>query len=97
MVQRARDRECCHHDDDARRLNSTRVLLRRHAPRVTMVLTTETRHSYHGGTCCWPLLDAPLVRGVFGERVVHTVLMVVAYVFTQEPEEMSFVHHDDMV
>jgi hypothetical protein len=56
-----------------------------------MVQTTQTRHPYHGGTCAWPLLDGPLVRGVFGQRVVHTVLMVVAYVFAQEPEQMSFV------
>src|SRR5262249_47773418 len=42
----------------------------------------KARHSYHGGTCRWPLLDGPLVRGVFDERVVHAVLMVVAYVVT---------------
>ena len=58
-----------------RSVNSLRVLLSRYAPRVTMVQTTETRHSYYGGIRCWPLLDGPLVRRVFGERVVHTVLM----------------------
>ena len=80
-----------------RSVNSLRVHLSRYAPRVTMVQTTETRHSYHGGIGYWPLLDGPLVRGVFGERVVHSVLMVVAYVFTHEPSLMCFVHHDDMV
>jgi hypothetical protein len=37
------------------------------------------------------------LSGVFAQRVVHTVLMVVAYVFTQEPAQMLFVQHDDMV
>jgi len=62
-----------------------------------MVQTTKARHSYHGGTCRWPLLDGPLVRGVFDERVVHAVLMVVAYVVTHQPAKMFFVQHDDMV
>ena len=41
-----------------------------------MVQTTQARHSHHGGIRFRPLLDGPLVRGVFGERVVHPVLLV---------------------
>src|SRR5215469_2205244 len=62
-----------------------------------MVQTTYARHSHHRRIRCWPLLDGPLVRGVFGQRVVHPVLMVVADVFTHEPAQMSFVQHDDPV
>ena len=62
-----------------------------------MVQTTQARQSHHSSIGGWPLLDSPLVRGVFAQRVVHTVLMMVAYVFTQEPAQMLFVQHDDMV
>ena len=62
-----------------------------------MVQTTEARHRDHAGMRCWPLLDGPFFRSVFFQRVMHAVLMVVAYVFAQEPEQMSFVHYDDMV
>src|SRR5215471_7799518 len=62
-----------------------------------MMQTTKARHSDHGGTCHWPLLDGPLVRGVFDQRLVHAVLMVVAYVVTHEPAKMLFVQHDEMV
>jgi hypothetical protein len=46
--------------------------LRGHAPCVAMVQTTEARHGSHRGARCRLLLDGPLVRGVFFERVVYT-------------------------
>jgi hypothetical protein len=51
------------------RVNLPRVFLRRYAPRIAMVQTPETGHSDHGGTCRWPVLSGPRVRGVFGRRV----------------------------
>jgi hypothetical protein len=61
-------------------------LLRRFAPSVAMVQATESRH---GGHVCGRgrlRFDAPFVRCILCERVVNTVLMVVAHVITHEPE-----------
>ena len=62
-----------------------------------MVQATEARH---GGHVCGRgrlRLDSPSVRCALFERVVNMVLMVVAHVFTHEPESMSFVQRDDML
>jgi hypothetical protein len=62
-----------------------------------MVRTTEARHRSHVCGRGRLRLRSPLVRGVFVERIVNPVLMVVAHVITQEPEQMPFVQRDDMV
>ena len=62
-----------------------------------MVQTTEARYRNHGRIRCSSLLDGPFVRSVFFQRVMHPVLMVVDHVITQEPEQMAFVPHNDMV
>ena len=60
--------------------------LRCFAPRVAMVQTTEARHRSHVCARGRLRLDSPLVRGVLCERVVNSVLMVIGYVITHEPE-----------
>ena len=62
-----------------------------------MVQATEARHRSHICASCRLRLDWPLVRGVFLERVMNSVLLVVTHIITQEPDQMSFVQRDDMV
>ena len=62
-----------------------------------MVQATEARHRSHLCASCRLRLDWPLVRGVFLERVMNSVLLIVAHIITHEPEQMPFVHSDDMV
>jgi len=62
-----------------------------------MMQTTKAGQGSHVCSCGRLRLDWPFVRGVLFERVVNTVLMVVAHVITHEPEQMSFVQRDDMV
>ena len=62
-----------------------------------MVQTTKAGQGSHVCSCGRLRLDWPFVRGVLFERVVNTVLMVVAHVITHEPEQMSFVQRDDIV
>src|SRR5713226_6617898 len=71
--------------------------LRRFAPSVAMVEAAKAPHEDHGCGRARLRLDCPFIRCVLFERVVNTVLMVVAHVIPYEPEQMSFVQRDDMV
>ena len=51
-----------------------------------MVQAVEPRQGRHGCGRARLRLDCPFVSGVLFERVVNTVLMVIAQVITQEPE-----------
>ena len=62
-----------------------------------MVQTTEARHRSQLCARCRLRLDGPMVRGIFFERVMNSVVMVIAYVILDESEQMSFVQRDDMV
>jgi hypothetical protein len=84
-LRAARRRVTCDHGDD-RKANHSGELLRRFAPPVAMVQAAEPRH---GGYVCgrrgFPL-DRSFVRGVLFQRVMYTVLMVIAHIITHEPE-----------
>ena len=66
--------------------NSFSELLCCFAPRVAMVQTTKAWHRSHDCARCRLWLDGATVRGVFFERIVNPVPMVVAHVITHEPE-----------
>src|SRR5215831_2599425 len=51
-------------------------------PRVAMVQTTKAWHRSHDCARCRLWLDGATVRGVFFERIVNPVPMVVAHVIT---------------
>ena len=62
-----------------------------------MVEAAQARQRSHGSVWGRPWFDRPLVWGVLIQGIVNPVLMVIAHIFAQEPEEMAFVQRDHVV
>ena len=62
-----------------------------------MMQAAQTRTTDHGRISAGLLLNEAGVRRVLFQGIVNAVLMVIAHIFAQEPEEMAFVQRDHVV